>query len=298
MAKDGKLPYMKWYPADLDAEPTLRLCSWEAGFLWVKLLGFMHHSPQRGFLIKENGDAYSEKDLVLSISGATPEKIVSCLFELESNAVFSRDRRGIIYCRKMVKGQKRIKNLTTKKTKTGDKSEINQSKNGDKPDLDPPASSGNIKENSSSGDRSVVKPEARSQNLEAKEDTKVSSTAKKTEMKKAVAVGKRISGITGWDKDPRWFGDYSRCHAWLSAEWDIELDIIPTVQNVMFKRGNKPPPKTLKYFENAIADAYAYRTSPTPKGNAQNGTRKKTRTDDLAGQAHGLLEKYGNPEPN
>lgn len=169
MSKDSKLPYMKFYPADLDSEPTLKLCSWEAGFLWIKLLGLMHHAPQRGFLIKQNGDAYTEKDLLMIISGATQEKLRTCLLELEINGVFSRDRRKIIYCRKMVKGEKRIKNLGEKNTKQKDKSEINRRKNGDKSDLALAVNNCNLKEILSSGDRSVVKPESRVQSLESKD---------------------------------------------------------------------------------------------------------------------------------
>jgi hypothetical protein len=160
----AKLPYMKWYPADLDAEPTLRFCSWEAGFLWVKMLGFMHHSPERGFLIKQNGKPYTEEDLVKSVHGATLERVRNCLFELESNAVFSRDRRGTIYSRKIVKGELRARNL--EKRKGHEKG----SKREDKGDLTSNASTGNERENSNSGDRSVVKPEARSQSLERKKE--------------------------------------------------------------------------------------------------------------------------------
>lgn len=174
MAKAQKLPYMQFYPADLDAEPTLRLCSWEACWLWIKLLGFMHHSPERGFLLKANGKPYTEDELVLTIAGATIDKIRNALFELETNAVYSRDRRGFIYNRKMVKGEKRAKNLGKKKTKNEDNSEINSRKNEDKSDLDIAESNGNEKTISTSDDRSLVIPETRDQRPIQKEDNKLS----------------------------------------------------------------------------------------------------------------------------
>lgn len=187
MAKaQTKLPYIKWYPQDLEAEPTLKLCSWEAGFLWVKLLGLMHQSPERGFLLKANGQPFTEEELVAVIAGATIEKIRSCLFELESQGVYSRDRRKYIYSRKMVAGEKRIENTKAKdrekvraqKTKSGDKSEINSRYFEDKSDLAPLATDGNIKEISGSGDRSVVIPESRLQSPlreDNKKNTKKSS---------------------------------------------------------------------------------------------------------------------------
>ena len=82
-----------------------------------------------------------------------------------------------------------------------------------------------------------------------------------------VRVGEQISKITGWDQNPSWFGDYSRIEQWLANGWDAEMDIYPTVKRLMAKKTG-PPPTTLKYFEQAIADAYAYRNSPIPKGKA------------------------------
>lgn len=276
---------MKWYPADLDAEPTLRLCSWEAGYLWIKMLGFMHHSPQRGYLLKQSGEPYSEADLVSSIFGATPERIRNCLFELETNAVFSRDKRKIIYCRKMVKGAKRAKNLDNKKSKSGEKTEKSSRKIEDKPDLALAGSYGNERENSCSGDRSVVKPEARSQKPESrKKDRSITTTTSiHSGGKRAAEVGNEISKITGWADDPRWFGDYSRIAVWIEGGIDPELDIYPTVRRIMASRSE--PPKTLKFFEGAIADAYAYRTSPLTKGNPEDAKSRSVQSKSARASA-------------
>lgn len=79
-----------------------------------------------------------------------------------------------------------------------------------------------------------------------------------------------------------------RLHAWLDAGWDVELDIIPVIENLVKARNqeNRPPPTSLKYFEAAIADSFATRTAPvklgiikeTPKNNEVNTEWKQKYT--------------------
>lgn len=167
MAKQDKLPYARFYFSDLDAEPTLKLCSWDSCWFWIKMLGLMHASPQRGYLLKANGEPYTESELVTCVAGASLERVRTALFELGANGVYSKTRNGHIYCRKIVKGELRAKNLDRdKKSKSGDKSEINSSKNGDKSDLALAATSENEKEISDSGSRTLVIPESRVQSPE------------------------------------------------------------------------------------------------------------------------------------
>lgn len=78
-----------------------------------------------------------------------------------------------------------------------------------------------------------------------------------------VHIGERIAKITGWDKSPNWFGDYSRIEQWLADGWDEHLDILPTVTRIMANRTG--PPGSLKYFERAIAEHRQARLSPLPK---------------------------------
>lgn len=272
---------MKWYPADLDAEPTLRFCSWEACYLWVKLLGLMHHSPQRGFLIKQNGDPYSEHDLVLTIHGATEEKIRNCLFELESNAVYSKDRRGVIYSRKMVKGEKRAKNLLDKKIKNEDKSEINRSKNGDKPDLESPVSNGKTKENSSSGDRSVVKPEARSQKLEARPNSNIGKKTKKA-FPKPEGVEQDI-----WD-------DFKILRK------NKKAPITKTALNGIEREAKKIDWSLNQALEKMVVRNWQGFKSEWIINETKNGGKneKYSRKDDIGNQARNLLDKYSDTNPN
>lgn len=91
------------------------------------------------------------------------------------------------------------------------------------------------------------------------------TTADANARARVLDIGEKISKITGWDKNPSWFGSYARIEVWLKAGWDEELDILPTVTQVMAKKTG-PPPRNLNYFEPAIADAYATRTKPITEG--------------------------------
>lgn len=157
MAKEKK-SYLQIWAQDWRGEEKLRLCSWEARYLWFEMLLLMNEAEERGFLMIGK-KPMSEEQLARLISGGTPDMIRSCLFELETYGVFSRDRRGIIYSRKIVKGELRAKNLEKKKkqnrSKEGGKT---GAEGGDNSDLAPPATHGDIKEISGSDDRTLGYP--------------------------------------------------------------------------------------------------------------------------------------------
>lgn len=75
-----------------------------------------------------------------------------------------------------------------------------------------------------------------------------------------------LEEIGVWD-DPRYFGDGSRVSRWIEAGADLALDIRPTIRRLMEKRGGEPP-KSLRYFEQAVMDAKATREKPVPAGRA------------------------------
>jgi len=129
------------------------------------------------------------------------------------------------------------------------------------------------------------------------------------ELPQQVTLSKRIGQITGWDTSPNWFGDYSRLEAWLHSGWDAELDILPTITRIVAQRKARSQdiPKTLNYFEQAVANAHATRLAPTPKGtpNENTGTIYNGRAGKHAGhapsgpsvdeQAEALKRRYGVP---
>jgi uncharacterized protein YdaU (DUF1376 family) len=96
-------------------------------------------------------------------------------------------------------------------------------------------------------------------------------------------MGEKIAEIVGWKDDPNWMGNYSRLEPWMAAGCDFDQDILPTIRAVMQKRKGLKP-KSLKYFEDAIAEAYATRTTPMKTGepnHAKSTSRYKPIGDAL-----------------
>lgn len=77
----------------------------------------------------------------------------------------------------------------------------------------------------------------------------------------------RLMGIA--PDDPHWTGDYGRIHQWLADGADPEADIYPTVTRLVAKLRGKLP-RSLAYFDAAIADARADRTRPMPTPSTTN----------------------------
>jgi hypothetical protein len=95
----GKLPWMKFFPADWRADPALRMCSLAARGLWMEMLSIMHEADPRGSLLI-NGNTISAKQLA-SLCGATLRETIALLTELEAAGVFSRADDGTIFSRRM-----------------------------------------------------------------------------------------------------------------------------------------------------------------------------------------------------
>lgn len=98
-------PWMKFYPSDWRAEPRLRNCGLAARGLWMEMLALMHESGRYGYLLV-NGKAPSDRQLAIQ-AGATIDEVSAALAELESEGVFSRDRHGTIYSRRMIRDEKK-----------------------------------------------------------------------------------------------------------------------------------------------------------------------------------------------
>ena len=101
-----KLPWIKFYPTDWQAEPTLRTCSLASKGLWIEMLGLMAHSVRHGYLCKINSlDPMPPEDLA-RILGQPNDEIKCLIQELERNGVFSKTSDGFIYSRRLLKDAK------------------------------------------------------------------------------------------------------------------------------------------------------------------------------------------------
>lgn len=89
-------PWMKFYPTDWRADPSLRMCSLAARGLWMEMLCIMHEATPYGSL-RVNGRPVSDRQLAALAGG----EIDALLVELEDAGVFSREEDGTIYSRRM-----------------------------------------------------------------------------------------------------------------------------------------------------------------------------------------------------
>jgi hypothetical protein len=99
-----KRPFMKFYPADWRSDPALRMCSAAARGVWIDMLCIMHEAEPCGFL-SVNGKPLTPKQLATVINMPLAE-VEAALEELDDAGVFSRNKAGVIYSRRMNRDRK------------------------------------------------------------------------------------------------------------------------------------------------------------------------------------------------
>jgi hypothetical protein len=87
------------------SDPGLRACGYAARGLWKDLLCIAGSNKKEYGFVSLNGRKLSDSDIARMTNG-TESEVTELLEELEKNGVFSRDRRGIIYCRRMIRAEK------------------------------------------------------------------------------------------------------------------------------------------------------------------------------------------------
>jgi hypothetical protein len=102
-ASDKRLPWGMFYWADYAADPQLKLCSLAAQGLWMRMLCVA--AEHEGY-VAVNDRALGAPELA-RMCGEPVELIEQLLVELEGNGVFSRDRHGTIFSRRMINDRKR-----------------------------------------------------------------------------------------------------------------------------------------------------------------------------------------------
>lgn len=145
-----KRPAFQFYPADWKKDPALSLCSIAARGLWIEIMCIAHESEQYGYLVI-NGKAMSTAQIARLV-GDSPAAVKKALDELEAAGVPSRDERGALYSRRMVKDEA-LRNVRADGGKGGKEHGIKGAEHGHKggrprkgrgvilPPLNPPPSS-------------------------------------------------------------------------------------------------------------------------------------------------------------
>lgn len=103
----GRRPWFKFYPADWQADQALRLVGLEARGLWLECMCIMHRADPYGHLVV-NGRPVTDVQLAV-LAGTLPDRVPALVAELETAGVFSRNRAGTIYSRRMTRDEKRRK---------------------------------------------------------------------------------------------------------------------------------------------------------------------------------------------
>lgn len=97
--------WTKFYWSDWESDPALRLCSLAAQGLWMRMLCIASAHDPIGY-VAVAGRGLDETALA-RMTGCSGSEAADLLGELERNGVFSRDRNGRIYSRRMVSDAKR-----------------------------------------------------------------------------------------------------------------------------------------------------------------------------------------------
>lgn len=97
--------WTKFFWSDWDTDPALRLCSYSAQGLWMRMLCIAAAHDPIGY-VAVAGRALDETSIA-RMTGGTESEVRDLLGELDRNGVFSRDRQGRIFSRRMVKDARR-----------------------------------------------------------------------------------------------------------------------------------------------------------------------------------------------
>lgn len=103
-----KLPFLKFWVADWVSDESLRLVSLSAKGLWIEMLCIMARSPEHGKLMTASGQPMGYAQLARLVA-STEAEITPLVQELGDAGVFSVDRMGVIYSRRMVRDEKERK---------------------------------------------------------------------------------------------------------------------------------------------------------------------------------------------
>ena len=154
------LPWSKFFWSDWESDPALKLCSLSAQGLWMRMLCIAAVHVPTGY-VAINGRGLGVTDIA-RLAGVTETEARDLIGELDRNGVFSRDRKGTIYSRRLVRDAKKAE-IARKNGKNGGNPSLWNGK-GNQPSDNPPLK-GRVK----GGDK-PQKPEARSQIPEKEPD--------------------------------------------------------------------------------------------------------------------------------
>jgi len=103
--EEKRRPWMKFYPADWQADEGLGQCSLAARGLWIELIAMMHKSSPFGHLLIA-GKVPTPAQVAVQVKSDV-KTVTKALGELEQWGVFSRTEEGVIFSRRMIADEKK-----------------------------------------------------------------------------------------------------------------------------------------------------------------------------------------------
>jgi hypothetical protein len=95
-------PWFKFFRGDWRSDPGLRLCSAAARGVWIEVICLLYDGNPCGTLTTAKGEPLTTQQVARSCSLLDSE-VAPGLAELEAQGVFSRDERGTIFSRKIMR---------------------------------------------------------------------------------------------------------------------------------------------------------------------------------------------------
>jgi len=117
--------WSKFFWSDWESDPNLRLCSLAAQGLWMRMLCVAATHEPVGY-VAVAGKGLDEASLA-RLTGCPERQLAGLLGELEQNGVFSRDRDGRIYSRRMIADARKARQARRNGLKGGNPSLSNDS---------------------------------------------------------------------------------------------------------------------------------------------------------------------------
>jgi len=201
--------------------------------------------------VRINGRGLEVSDIA-RLAGESPDATVDLLQELDRNGVFSKNRKGVIYSRRMIRDIKTAKKNKKNGAQGGNPGlKVTRSKQTEKTEWDNPPDIPHDKPHKPYAN--IHMPDIDGDGVARARDFAGRDLNDPSELLEAVCAIANTSG----DTNPNWSVSME-CANWLRAGYDPHDDILPAVEATMARKRDGPP-GSLKYFTKAIQRAHADR---------------------------------------
>jgi hypothetical protein len=111
----AKSPGFWFFTGDWMKDPELRFCSIFARGLLVDLLCILFEAKEHGYASNPDGTPRTDQQIVDAVAGSSREEKLAALLELERSGVLSRDKRGVLFSRRLA----RLAEVSETRSKSG-----------------------------------------------------------------------------------------------------------------------------------------------------------------------------------